>query len=81
MSVMMTDDQFKRMMDKYQQILDKADITLRWDVTTKYGEVEDIGANTSSVIEGSLLFYDKEGNLAVAYAPGTWLNAMLTGPE
>lgn len=45
----------------------------RWTVETTRDSFEDVGADDVRIeAGGSLVFYDPEGEVLVAYAPGVW---------
>lgn len=54
---------------------------VRWLVTRANSEVEDIGAERLSVDGGALVFYDAGGNVALAVAPGQWIELCEAGYE
>lgn len=35
-------------------------------------EIEDVGAELINFVNGDVVFVDKEGDLVIAYAAGTW---------
>ena len=45
----------------------------RWLVERPNDEYDDVGADAWRVESGALVFYDAQGDRALAYAPGTWL--------